>query len=243
MKQDTLTPFGCPVSVEKNPSCRLRGASCKTGSQNPPDNRKKRGCKNTKYPPFLHPVRVPEMALQSGSIAPNIPGVNMPNIHNKALFKLGIGEAVCMAHARRKFHELWVSHKSQIAGEAIKLFGRLYAIEREVQNLDATQRQVIRQQQARPAADALHVWLQAHRQRVPDGTATAKAIDYSLGALGCADVLPGGRRCANRQQLGREPNTPGGNWTQQLVICRQSAGRTTCGCGDEPDPLGTDQRP
>jgi transposase len=102
----------------------------------------------------------------------------------KALFKLGIGEAGCMAHARRKFHELWVSHKSQIAGEAIKLFGRLYAIEREVQNLDATQRQIIRQQQARPAADALHAWLQAHRQRVPDGTASAKAIDYSLGRWG-----------------------------------------------------------
>ena len=34
------------------------------------------------------------------------------------------------------------------------------------------------------AADALHAWLQAHRQRVPDRTATAKAIDYSLGRWG-----------------------------------------------------------
>ena len=29
-------------------------------------------------------------------------------------------------------------------------------------------------------ADALHAWLLAQRQRVPDGSATAKAIDYSL---------------------------------------------------------------
>lgn len=29
-------------------------------------------------------------------------------------------------------------------------------------------------------AKALHTWLQAHRLKVPDGSATAKAIDYSL---------------------------------------------------------------
>jgi hypothetical protein len=102
----------------------------------------------------------------------------------KALFKLGVGEAGCMAHARRKFHELWANHKSEIAGEALNLFGRLYDIERAVQDLDSDQRRTIRQQQARPAADALHAWLMAQRQRVPDGTATAKAIDYSLGRWG-----------------------------------------------------------
>jgi transposase len=99
----------------------------------------------------------------------------------KVLFRLGIGEAGCMAHARRKFHELWANHHSEIAGEALKLFGRLYEIEREVQDLDSDRRRLIRQQQVRPAADALHAWLRAQRQRVPDGTATAKAIDYSLG--------------------------------------------------------------
>jgi transposase len=99
----------------------------------------------------------------------------------KAIFKLGISEAGCMAHARRKFHELWANHKSEIAGEALKLFGRLYDIEREVQDFDSDRRRMIRQQQGRPAADALHAWLSAQRHRVPDGTATAKAIDYSLG--------------------------------------------------------------
>jgi hypothetical protein len=55
------------------------------------------------------------------------------------------------------------------------------ACEREVQDFDSDRRRMIRQQQGRPAADALHAWLSAQRQRVPDGTATAKAIDYSLG--------------------------------------------------------------
>jgi transposase len=102
----------------------------------------------------------------------------------KALFRLGITEAGCMAHARRKFHQLWVNHKSEIAAEALPLFGRLYEIEREVHDLDDAQRKTIRQQKARPAADALRAWLVAQRQRVPDGSATAKAIDYSLGRWG-----------------------------------------------------------
>ena len=33
---------------------------------------------------------------------------------------------------------------------------------------------------ARPVADALQQWLTQQRQKVPDGSATAKAIDYSL---------------------------------------------------------------
>jgi len=85
-----------------------------------------------------------------------------------------------MAHARRKFHELWANHSSQIAEDALKLFGVLYEIERQVQNLGDDERRAVRQEQARPAADTLHAWLLAQRQRVPDSSATAKAIDYSL---------------------------------------------------------------
>ena len=102
----------------------------------------------------------------------------------KALFRQGITEAGCMVHARRKFHELWANHQSQIAGEALQLFGVLYDIERQAQELDADGRRQLRQQQGRPAADTLHAWLTAQRQRVPEGSATAKAIDYSLGRWG-----------------------------------------------------------
>ena len=33
---------------------------------------------------------------------------------------------------------------------------------------------------AKPLADPLQQWLQQQRQRVPDGSATVKAIDYTL---------------------------------------------------------------
>jgi transposase len=98
----------------------------------------------------------------------------------KALFTSGITEAGCMAHARRKFHELWANHSSQIAGEVLELFGHLYAVEREATPLDGGQRLTIRQAQAKPVADALHQWLLVQRQRVPGGGATFKAIEYSL---------------------------------------------------------------
>lgn len=99
----------------------------------------------------------------------------------KALFAQGITEAGCLAHARRKFHELWANHKSTLAEQALALFARLYEVEREVADQPAEERLRIRRTRARPAADALHAWLIAHRQKVPPGSATAKAIDYSLG--------------------------------------------------------------
>lgn len=98
----------------------------------------------------------------------------------KALLAKGMTEVGCMAHARRKFFELWANHRSQIAEQALSHFGKLYDVEREVQASAPEQRLQARQSQAKPVTDALHLWLTLHRQKVPDGSATAKAIDYSL---------------------------------------------------------------
>ena len=98
----------------------------------------------------------------------------------KALFELGVTEAGCLAHARRKFYDLWANHKSTLAEQALELFGKLYDVEREVRDLDDDERKRIRRLLAKPLADKLHEWLLLNRQKVPDGSATAKAIDYSL---------------------------------------------------------------
>jgi transposase len=101
----------------------------------------------------------------------------------KALFERGVIEIGCMAHARRKFHDLHANHRSEIAAEALVLFGELYEVEREAreQRLDAIARQRLREMRARPIAGTLREWLIRHRLKVPDGSATAKAIEYSLG--------------------------------------------------------------
>jgi transposase len=99
----------------------------------------------------------------------------------KALFASGITEVGCLAHARRKFHDLWVNHQSVVAEEALKHFAALYEIEQQVREFSAEERQRIRQLRARPLADRFHAWLQLQRQKTTEGTAIAKAIDYSLG--------------------------------------------------------------
>jgi transposase len=98
----------------------------------------------------------------------------------KACFELGVTEAGCMAHARRKFHELWANHGSPVGEQALKFFIQLYEIEREVRDLPADERKTIRQDKTKKIADALHQWLTQQRQKVPDGSATARAVDYSL---------------------------------------------------------------
>jgi hypothetical protein len=91
-----------------------------------------------------------------------------------------ISEIGCMAHARRKFYDLHEANKSELAAKALEYIGGLYEIERETKDLPPDKRREIRQTRAKPRADALHQWMLAHRQKVPDGSGTAKALDYSL---------------------------------------------------------------
>ncbi len=98
----------------------------------------------------------------------------------KQLLGDAVLEAGCWAHARRKFFELHAANKSQIAEQALLQIGQIYAIERQVHEASADERLSIRQQQSRPVIDKLHSWLTDHRAKVPEGSATAKAIDYSL---------------------------------------------------------------
>jgi transposase len=98
----------------------------------------------------------------------------------KALIAEGVTEAGCMAHARRKFFDLHTHHQSQIAGEALAYFQKLYIIECELTELEHDDRRRLRQEQAKPVLDEFESWLKGRRQQVPNGSATAKAIDYSL---------------------------------------------------------------
>lgn len=53
-------------------------------------------------------------------------------------------------------------------------------MEREVRELEPGDRQRIRREKASPIIDVLHAWMIAQRQLVPEGSAIAKALDYSL---------------------------------------------------------------
>ncbi|EKG40150.1 Transposase [Pseudomonas syringae pv. avellanae str. ISPaVe013] len=98
----------------------------------------------------------------------------------KAGFEKGMTEIGCMAHARRKFFDLHVANKSQLAEQALLSIGGLYEVERQARDMSDEGRWRIRQEKAAPLAKALHDWMLTQRDLVPNGSATAKAPDYSL---------------------------------------------------------------
>ncbi len=72
------------------------------------------------------------------------------------------------------------NHSSQVAGHALPFFSALYDIERDAAELKMDERYRLRQSRAKPVCDALHDWLIAQRKLVSEGSAVAKALDYSL---------------------------------------------------------------
>ncbi len=99
----------------------------------------------------------------------------------KVLFQnSGIIELGCMAHARRKFFELAQATPSPIATRALRQITRLYRIEAQTVDWSIAERQAWRARYAQPRLRLYHAWLMKTRRTVPDGSSTAKAIDYTL---------------------------------------------------------------
>jgi transposase len=131
-----------------------------------------------------------------------------------------------MALARRKLHDLYANHRSDIAGEGLRYFAALYEIEQQARELklDADARLQLRQQRAKPIAEPLRQWLTRQRGQVPDGSATAKAIQYSLG------------RWAALIRYLEDGELPIDN--NHLALCRLSSCRSARRRHHEPHPVG-----
>jgi transposase len=89
-------------------------------------------------------------------------------------------EAACMAHARRKFHDLHAVHSSPTTTEALDRISALYLIEREVRGEVPQIRQAGRQLRAKPLLESMHGWLQDALTRLSAKSKTSKAIRYML---------------------------------------------------------------
>ena len=98
----------------------------------------------------------------------------------KKLFESDVVELGCLAHARRKFFELWKANQHPEAEEALRRIQLLYKIESEARELDVAARQQMREQHAKPVLTEMFDWLMELRQRTATGSGMAKAIDYSL---------------------------------------------------------------
>ena len=79
----------------------------------------------------------------------------------RALYESGrITEAACMAHARRKIHDVHARAPTYITTEALQRIGELYAIEAEVRGCSAEQRLAARKARAAPLMQSLYDWIQ-----------------------------------------------------------------------------------
>jgi hypothetical protein len=91
-----------------------------------------------------------------------------------------VREAACMAHARRKIHDLHVRRATATTTEALRRIGELYAIEAQIRGQPPDQRREIRQQQARPLLDSLELWLRERLLTLSTQSDTTRAINYML---------------------------------------------------------------
>lgn len=103
----------------------------------------------------------------------------------KALFvstgnRQGCIELACLAHARRKFFDLHQANQSPMALEALQRIAALYAIEAESQALSIDARQQLRAEKSLPQLQAFYDWLIKTRVGIANGSASAKAMDYTL---------------------------------------------------------------
>ena len=91
-----------------------------------------------------------------------------------------IVEAMCWAHARRKFFDLARINKAPIAIEAVERIDALFAIEREINGKSPQERQRVRNEHSRPLVTELETWLREQRAKLSSKNEIAKAIHYSL---------------------------------------------------------------
>jgi hypothetical protein len=92
-----------------------------------------------------------------------------------------IQEAACWAHVRRKFYDLQVAHKSEVALEALRRIGELYAIEADIRRKKPEERRQVRNERSRPLLESLKQWLEETLPKLSKKSDTALAVRYALG--------------------------------------------------------------
>jgi transposase len=89
-------------------------------------------------------------------------------------------EAACVAHARRKFYDIYEATESPIAREALERIAALYQIEEHIRGKPPDERRIVRQTRAGPLLEDLHRWLIETVRTLSKKSELAGAIRYAL---------------------------------------------------------------
>ncbi len=104
--------------------------------------------------------------------------------YNEVLARAHMIEAGCLAHARRKFVDVFQASASPVAREAITQIAAFYKIEHEFDSEHPAgsihERQRWRETHTAPLLKIWHEWLRLTHERSPPRSSLAKAIQYSL---------------------------------------------------------------
>jgi transposase len=109
-----------------------------------------------------------------------------------------------LSHARRKFFELATLKKAPIAIGAVRRIDELFAIEREINGLIASERLAVRHERSRRPHRSAQKWFTEERAKLSAKNPVAKAIHYSLirwPAMTC--FLDDGRICPSNNAAER----------------------------------------
>jgi transposase len=98
----------------------------------------------------------------------------------KKLYGNQIIEAACMAHVRRKFHDVIKLKASPVAEEALTRIGALYDIEDRIRGMSVQARRELRQQHAKPILSGLKSWITDTLPTLPQKHKLAEAMRYTL---------------------------------------------------------------
>lgn len=89
-------------------------------------------------------------------------------------------ELACFAHVRRKFFDLHQANQSPMVWEALQRIALLYSIEAEGAKMSIAGRKQLRAERSLPQLKVFQPWLIQTRLSTADGSAAAKALDYTL---------------------------------------------------------------
>ncbi len=89
--------------------------------------------------------------------------------------------AYCLAHARREFFDVHKRTADEIAAEALRRIGEVYAIEARIRGSTADERVTVRQAETKPLMATLRSWLMERLGEISTKSSLADAIRYTLG--------------------------------------------------------------
>ena len=106
-------------------------------------------------------------------------------VFNRIGTRDGVTLSYCHAHARRKFEQIEKASgkgKAKLAVEALRLYRRLYDIERYATDNDLAAAQIysLRQEKSKPILDEFYTWLTQSQAKTLPKSPIGKAIAYTL---------------------------------------------------------------